>query len=48
MGDMSLITKIAREDINKGNYLRALVQISADLEFLFLFSFPSSDTLFIE
>ena len=28
-------TKIAREDINKGDYLRALVQISADLEYLF-------------
>ena len=28
-------TEIAREDINKGDYLRALVQISADLEYLF-------------
>ena len=35
-------TKIARKDINEGEYLRALIQISTDLEAIFF------DKLFFE
>lgn len=35
MNKTFLHTKTAREDIDKGDYLRALIQLSADLEFLF-------------
>lgn len=42
MSESRYLTKIAREDINGGEYLRALIQIATDLESLFF------DKLFFE